>query len=848
VRKILILSDGPVPTPEHTKVEGGGLRCWGLAQGLKQNNQDIEITVAYNKNHAKLDAFTDNYEGIQIATWELETIPQLLHGFDSVIVSYCMGMLSVTVAQAINVNQQLVLDCYVPIYIEVSARQSNDIEGEYGAFHGDIGRWSAVLLRGDIFLCASEAQKDFYRGVLSAVGRINPVTYSEELLVIVPYGIYREEAMATNTPITQLIGQNQQYKKILWFGGIYPWFDLRELVNAVSKVNQKVPAKLIIVGAKNPFNGHPDFLRKYDELVSFISENNLDNLVILKEWVSFSDRANWYLDSDLVVVMNREGLENSLAWRTRLVDFMWADLPIITNGGDPLGEELILAGAAARFSGSLSQELADDLCALLADDKALKTLKKNLTALRPKYYWDTVTKELHSKIINGTRAKDLETMGIYKLTEDTARSGKVTRLMRKAKKIPAYARKHGTRNTVKIIGGIANRKLARYLPSSHEARLVFVSHQLDMSGAPFVLMDMVQQVAQSNPTLAIDFITFVPVHHQNVSALNRLGIKPKIIMDRQVVPEFNNNDVVVLNTSAHSEGLKEELFSRLESGRLTKLVWYIHEDDPELVFRPDERHRMTKLLRAGKLKILIAAKKMLGNYIHSFGTDEGIIYQTYKIVTEPKFHRVLKSNDFKDKLSFVLSGTVGDGRKGQLPVFYAFAAFYEEFFKKDPDSYREFELVFVGIIQDFLSRQLLKHKEAFTPDRFTTYGHVTKQENLAIVAKSNFTICYSIRECLPLFVFEGMISGHPLLRNDCSGVDEQLKDGENGYLVPGNDYRQLVETIERVLNKNTTSNEALAAMSQISYDMAKAQERNSYLPGLADEINYIKKEATHAQK
>ena len=245
---------------------------------------------------------------------------------------------------------------------------------------------------------------------------------------------------------------------------------------------------------------------------------------------------------------------------------------------------------------------------------------------------------------------------------------------------------------------------------------------------------------------------------------------------------------------------------------------------------------MKKLLASGRLKILIAAKKMRDNYIDYFGQAEGIVYQTYKLVTASKYHRVLVPKDFHDKLSFILPGTVGDGRKGQLPLFYAFATFYKHYYQANPGNYRDFELVYVGVITDFLSRQLVKHKDTLGPGRFKAIGRLTKDENLKVVMKSNMTICYSMRECLPLFVFEGMITGHPILRNDSSGIDEQLEEGKNGYEIKSNNFWQVVSTIERVLNRMSTSDETLAAMSKRSYDISKLQEKHSYLPGLKDEI------------
>ena len=73
-----------------------------------------------------------------------------------------------------------------------------------------------------------------------------------------------------------------------------------------------------------------------------------------------------------------------------------------------------------------------------------------------------------------------------------------------------------------------------------------------------------------------------------------------------------------------------------------------------------------------------------------------------------------------------------------------------------------------------------------------------------------------------------MLAGHPILRNDCSGVDEQLEAGRNGFPLDSEDFGQVVETFERILNRRKTSNEQLAAMSARSHEIALTQRDNRY--------------------
>lgn len=842
-KKCLILSAGPVPVPEHKKVEGGGLRCWGLAQGLKKNNPELDITIAYDRFYKVGEDGTDEYKGIKITTWELGTLPELMADFDSIVVSYCMGNLSVRVVDMIRVDQQLILDCYVPIYVEVSARQSDNLKQEYDAFQQEVPRWSHVLRRGDLFLCASVQQKHFYEGVLAGIGRVNPATYGEELILVVPYGIYRDEPKPMERPIDKLIGDEaSKYKKILWFGGIYPWFDLRGLIEAIKVVNETVPTKLVIVGARNPFNGHPDFIKRAEDLIDYISKEKLEDIVLLQDWVSFENRADWYMNSDLTVVVNKEGGENALAWRTRLVDFTWANLPIITNAGDPFGELLLEARAAVRFTGLSTKDMAADISRLLSDPGKLQTIRSQLQTIRSKLYWDVVTKELSERVKSHYRPNDFASMGICEVVAPHQEEGmritfmvknKFLKYMVYAIKLPLYIKRHGLRFTYHTSRGLILRKMGVSRPdentaTSSKSRIVVVSHQLDMSGAPFVIIDFVKILRKHNPKLPLDFYTYAPIHNENIVALNQSGVRAKVINNRKQVINFCHGDIVLLNTVGHSTQLKEKVFADIENGIISKLLWYIHEDAPEFIFSVDEKRRITELMQQGKIDIFTVAAQTRDHYLEYFGKKLPIHLQPYRLDIPKEQHHTHTAREFHKKLSFVLPGTFGDGRKGQLPIFYAFAEFLRVYYHENPKQYRNFELVYVGVEDDFLSRQVLNHANKALGKHFRYYPRVTKEESLRIIAQSNVTICYSLSESLPMFVFEGMISGHPIMRNDASGMAEQFVNNENGYFLDSKDFYQVVEAIEKILNRSTTTDQKLADMSQSSYQIAIKQENCQY--------------------
>ncbi|HMS92670.1 MAG TPA: hypothetical protein PKC05_04230, partial [Candidatus Saccharibacteria bacterium] len=78
----LVITYGPVPTSQYQTVEGGGMRVWGLAKGLKQNG--VRVTVAVNNSFVQE---LDEFEGVKLVNWGLdEKFRDLINTYDSVII------------------------------------------------------------------------------------------------------------------------------------------------------------------------------------------------------------------------------------------------------------------------------------------------------------------------------------------------------------------------------------------------------------------------------------------------------------------------------------------------------------------------------------------------------------------------------------------------------------------------------------------------------------------------------------------------------------------------------------------------------------------------------------------
>jgi hypothetical protein len=152
------------------------------------------------------------------------------------------------------------------------------------------------------------------------------------------------------------------------------------LFDAVSRLNLRTPCVLIVVGVRNPFNSHPLFVGLAAEIEAMAQSADYAGLVHLVDWVQYHDRANWYLDSDLTVMISQEGVENNYAWRTRLVDYIWANSPVATSGQDLLSQKMIELGIAAKLDIGTSEQMALSLANAL---DALPAMHEKLSEKGP---------------------------------------------------------------------------------------------------------------------------------------------------------------------------------------------------------------------------------------------------------------------------------------------------------------------------------------------------------------------------------------------------------------------------------------------------------------------------------
>ena len=233
------------------------------------------------------------------------------------------------------------------------------------------------LARGDFFVCASDKQRDLWLGFLAALGRVNPKTYGDDptlrrLVDVVPFGLPDAPPVHTRPALRGVVpGIGPDDDVVIWGGGIYDWFDPSTLIRAIDKVRVTRPqVRLYFLGMRHP---KPDIgesaaateARRLADTLGLTGTHVFFN----EGWVAYDDRQNYLMEADVGVSLHLEHLETAYSFRTRLLDYLWAGLPVVASAGDGFAEIIAAEGIGTVVPGGDVDAVAQALLGLLSDEQ-----------------------------------------------------------------------------------------------------------------------------------------------------------------------------------------------------------------------------------------------------------------------------------------------------------------------------------------------------------------------------------------------------------------------------------------------------------------------------------------------
>ncbi|WP_371741962.1 glycosyltransferase [Herbiconiux sp. VKM Ac-2851] len=376
------------------KMAGPGLRAWKISEALSAEHDVRLVTWNAAKRHS------DRFE---VAHVQLQNERQMAVHEEWADVIFFQGYALHHFTTLQKSEKIVVADIYDPMHLE-QLEQGREFGTE---------RWTnivrsatevlnAQLSRADFFLCASERQRLFWLGQLAALGRINPANYAaddslDELISIAPFGLDSTPPRHTRDAVRGVVpGIGKDDKLVIWGGGIYNWFDTLTLVRAIGALAERRPdVRLFFMGVAHPNPDVPEMAivqqtRRLAEELGLTGRHVFFN----DSWVDLDDRQNYLLEADVGVSTHFDHIETTFSFRTRILDYLWASLPIVTTRGDSFGDLVEKEGLGVSVPERDVEALADALERMLYDVDERAAAVEAVGRVRERFTWEETLRPL----------------------------------------------------------------------------------------------------------------------------------------------------------------------------------------------------------------------------------------------------------------------------------------------------------------------------------------------------------------------------------------------------------------------------------------------------------------------
>ncbi len=298
-----------------------------------------------------------------------------------------------------RLDTRLVVDLYNPVVVEVIEATRSKPAASRRRLRSTITRAAtAHLAAADLVLCASERQRDLWLGGLALRELLEPDAL--ERLAVVPFGTQADPPKPAPAIRAAIPAIPPDARILLWGGGIWDWLDAPTVIRATALLPDDV--HLVFQGVKRPAMAERDEHGAAAAAIALARELGLEGTRVHfnHEWVPYEQRGAWLLEADLGVSAHPSHLETRFAFRTRIVDYLWAGLPVVATEGDVLGD-MVHSKRLGRAVPSGDADAFAHACAelLAGSDNEQANVRKAAQELR----WEHVARPLIEFTHSGTK-------------------------------------------------------------------------------------------------------------------------------------------------------------------------------------------------------------------------------------------------------------------------------------------------------------------------------------------------------------------------------------------------------------------------------------------------------------
>lgn len=396
-RKILLVTLEPVAK----SMAGPAIRCLELG---KQLGKEFSVTIASPVKVAEADA-------LDLQQDPLASQIKLLAGVSKTALYNEAAISDVLVIQSnvlrpfpklATMGKYLVVDLYDPYLFTVLVQYKDKGKSGLASYRLMHNILESHMVACDFSMCASERQRDYWLGRFCGIGRLTPDIYAfdhslRKLIDLVPFGLQDKPPIKTGPGIKGVVaGISESDKVILWGGGIWDWFDPLTVIWAIDKIKDKIPnVRLYFMGVKSP-NPKVVVMDMANKAMELSQKLGLTGKYVFFEegWTPYDKRVNCLLDADIAISAHFDLPETRFSFRTRMLDYLWAGLPVLTTCGDDLSTLIDQRGAGVSLPYEDVDAMVTGMEKILLDENFQTNARAASSKLAEEFTWQQVSEKL----------------------------------------------------------------------------------------------------------------------------------------------------------------------------------------------------------------------------------------------------------------------------------------------------------------------------------------------------------------------------------------------------------------------------------------------------------------------
>jgi glycosyltransferase involved in cell wall biosynthesis len=387
--------------PIGMRMSGPGIRALELARVV--SGAGCEVTVAAPPADEPRET---GVEMIDADPQDYERLVAAAKAHDVVVAERLPPHLLYTLA---GIKTRYVADLYNPIVIETTERNRARTLGSQRRRAGIVTSHTiANLACADFILCASERQRDHWLGMLAGHNLIEIDLYEgdrglRDLIDVVPSGLPDEPPNGAEPQLRKRPEVGPDDRILVWGGGIWPWLDALTPIRTIERLADHKPAiHLHFPAIQRPQALSDSEMTNAHEAVAYAEERGLlgKRVHIGNGWVPYDKRAGYLVEADLGITAHHAHLEAHYAFRSRILDYFWAGLPVVTTRGDVLADLIEREHVGHAVAPGDDRAFAAACEALLDDSAAHAAAREAALRIADAHRWRIVAAPLVDYCLN----------------------------------------------------------------------------------------------------------------------------------------------------------------------------------------------------------------------------------------------------------------------------------------------------------------------------------------------------------------------------------------------------------------------------------------------------------------